>query len=297
MSDAQSDGQETKRIFVWANYRSLGIAFLKCVSNLPDVQIINSTFTSCHHFGKDSNLPESLRKSWSDKGSLDFSNFPLAYDSSTSTCLWAKTQLESDYHGKKYIFHKDNPYGLRRNLSLIPENCHHTFLIRHPYKVYPSYKSVLQGVFYPGETLADIIDKYYEGQYGFKEQFEIWQHVVKGQLDTLQPVVIIDADDLQSHPASILSQYCQAVGVPYTDDLLQWKSGNDVVKNWKISRQFFGLGLNNVGTGYYKAAMESTTFLPARKLPTRSELDADVLKCADISMPYYEKLYSMRIKP
>ena len=290
------DGQETKRIFVWTNFRSLGIAFLKCLSNLPDVQIINSLFTSCSIFGKDSNFPESVSKSWSARGSFDFSAFPLAYDSSTSTYRWAKTQLESDYYGKKYVIHKDSPYGIRRNLSLIPENYHHTFLVRHPYKVYSSYKSIFKGVFNPEEDLTNILDRYFEGYYGFKEQFEIWQHVVEDQSNTFHPV-IIDADDLQNHPASIISQYCLAVGIPFTDDLLQWKSGQDVVKNWKASRQLVGLGLNDADTGYYKVAMTSTKFLPARKLPERSELDPDVLKCADISMPYYEKLYDMRIKP
>ena len=281
---------------MWTNFRSLGIAFLKCLSNLPDVQVINSMFTSCSIFGKESIFPESVREAWSAKGSLDFSGFPLAYDASTSTYPWSKSQLESDYDGKKYVIHKDSPYGIRRDLSLIPVNYHHTFLIRHPYKVYPSYKRIFKGVFDPDDNLANILDRYFEGYYGFKEQFEIWQHVVEDPSNTFHPV-IIDADDLQNHPASIISQYCQAVDIPYIDDLLQWKPGPDVVKNWKTSRQLAGLGLNEAHTGYYKVAMESTKFLPAGKLPARSELDADVLKCIDISMPYYENLYSMRIKP
>ena len=80
--------------------------------------------------------------------------------------------------------------------------------------------------------------------------------------------------------------------------MLQWAPGLDVVKNWQISRQLGGLGLLGDEWGFYKTAIQSSSFLPPKKLPERSELDEDVLACCDITMPYYDMMYDMRtIKP
>ena len=146
----------------------------------------------------------------------------------------------------------------------------------------------------PDSNLKDIIDKYYKRQFNFKEQYDILQFLKSNpQLGDPNPV-ILDADDLLNNPEVVLSQYCQAVGIPYTDSLLQWKSGIDVVKNWKISRELIAGGLFAKGEGFYKTAFESSEFRPPKKLPEREELDDDVLKCADMGLPYYEEMYRMR---
>ncbi|XP_072048831.1 uncharacterized protein [Amphiura filiformis] len=297
-----SNHSELKRIYLWANNRSLSTVFLKCLSNVPDCQIVNGIFTSCFFFGEDPTSEQPLsskEKCKSEASTYDFSDFPYVYEGSTSTYSWAKSQLEGEYPEKKYLVCKDLPFALSGNHSFLPEGFRHTFLIRHPFRMFQSWKNSPINRHYPISNLYDIINTYYKKQFNYKEQYDILtylqDHVELGD----QNPVIIDADDLQNHPASVLSQYCEAVGLPYTDDLLQWRPGNDVVKNWKTSQQLVAGGLyGEEGKGYWHSAIESSQFLPARKLPERSELSDDVLACADMSMSYYEELYRMRtIRP
>ncbi|XP_072043175.1 uncharacterized protein [Amphiura filiformis] len=109
--------------------------------------------------------------------------------------------------------------------------------------------------------------------------------------------VILDADDLQNNPSSILSQFCQTVGIPYSDSLLEWPADGDIMKTWISSRIVLqGSLLENEG-GYFNKAMNSSRFLPVTATPKRSELSQDIQEAADYSMPFYEKMYQMRLKP
>ena len=164
--------------------------------------------------------------------------------------------------------------------------------------MYLSWKKAFGKLFPEENSLKDIIEKSYNQYYNYKEQYEVIEYLQKNPNIGDPNPVIFDADDLQNHPASILRQYCQAVGIPFTEDMLHWTPGIDVVKNWKISSQLIGGGIHDGEWGFYKTAMESSEFLPCKKLPEKNELEEDILECADIGMPYYEKLYEMRtIRP
>ena len=288
-----------QRIYLWANNRSLGTVFLKWFSNVENAQVINGIFTSSFFFGMDYGCSSDHHDYNLRTKTIEFeaSEYPSVYDGSVVTYSWAKSQLECDYPGKQYLICKDLSFALGGNHDLIPRGFRHTFIIRHPYKVFPSWKKNF-GQSFPTSDLREIIDNNYGKQYGFKEQYDILKYLQDHpDLGDSEPV-IIDADDLLRNPASILSRYCQQVGIPYTDDMLQWNPGTDAVKNWKISQQLLGGGLHDTGkTGWYKTAMESSQFIPPKKLPERNELEEDVLECADISMKYYKMMYDMRIRP
>ncbi|XP_072018318.1 uncharacterized protein [Amphiura filiformis] len=291
---------ELNRIYIWTNRRSLGTVFLKCLSQIPDSQIVNGLFASCFFYGEDptSEMPQSTKDRRNrEASSHDFSDFPYVYEGESCTYSWAKSQLEGDYPGKRTLICKDLPITLSGKHEFIPKGFRHTFLIRHPYRMFQSLEKSSIGSYFPTSNLYDTINIYYKKQFEYKEQYLVLKYLQDHpELGDPNPVVI-DADDLQNHPASILSQYCEAVDLPYTDDLLQWKPGDDIVKQWKISRQLATAGLYH-GSGLYKSAMESSQFLPTKKLPERSELSNDVLACVDMGMAYYEKLHSMRtIRP
>ncbi len=108
--------------------------------------------------------------------------------------------------------------------------------------------------------------------------------------------IIIDADDLLTNPASILRQYCELLGVPFNESMLEWPSGIEILKSWKGARELL-LGNFHESGGYYDMAMKSTRFNLPREMPKREDLSDDILKCVDHSMPYYEKMYDMRLKP
>ena len=299
MSGLDSKQDTLKRIYLWTNDRSLGTIFLKWLSHVPNAQIINGLFTSCYIHGPESSICKGAKQLVSEKAKeTNLSDFPFVYDASKITYQSAKTHLESDYPGKKYLICKDQAYCLCGNHDLIPKGFRHTFLIRHPYRMYPSWKKAFAKFFPECHGLKDIIEKGFNQNYNYKEQYEIFDYLQNNPMLGDPNPVILDADDLQNHPAAILSQYCQAVGIPFTEDMLHWTPGIDEVKNWKISSQLLGHGIHNGEWGCYKTAMESSEFLPCEKLPDRNELDDDVVECADISMPYYKKLYEMRtIRP
>ena len=298
--DGLDSKQDTlRRIYLWTNNRSLGTIFLKWLSHVPDAQIVNGMFTSCYIYGPESSFFKGAKQLACEKAKdTNLSDFPLVYDTSKITYQIAKTHLESDYHGKRYLICKDLAYCLCGNHDLIPKGFRHTFLIRHPYRMYSSWKKAFGRFFPEKHSLKGIIDECFDQYYNYKEQYKLFEYLRNNpELGDPNPV-IFDADDLQNCPASIVSQYCKEVGIPFTEDMLHWTPGIDVVKNWKISRQLVGGGIHKGEWGFYKKAMESSEFLPCKKLPARNELEEDILECADIGMPYYEKLYEMRtIRP
>ena len=83
-----------------------------------------------------------------------------------------------------------------------------------------------------------------------KEQYDIWTHV-KENLDS-NPVVI-DADDLLTKPKETLFACCFAVGLPYSDSLLQWPwdASTYVIKKTKTSG-------DNIDMVAYKEAIGSS---------------------------------------
>ncbi|XP_072048832.1 uncharacterized protein [Amphiura filiformis] len=292
MDTVNPEHTKLNRIYLWANNRSMGTVFLKWLSLLPNSQAVNGMFTSCYFYGPESRwIAKDI--SYERSSETNLPDYPFVYDASNVTYRMAKTNLESDYPGKKYLFCKDLPYCLFHNHKLIPKGFRHTFLIRHPYRMYPSWKKAFGGLFQES-SLNEIIEKHYHHMYNYKEQYEIIQYLQNNpELGDTDPV-IFDADDLQNHPESILRQYCQAVGIAFTESMLQWSPGVEVVKSWKISKQLLGGGIHESDYAFYRTAMESSKFLPPKKLPERCELDEDILECADIGMPYYEKLYAMR---
>ena len=108
--------------------------------------------------------------------------------------------------------------------------------------------------------------------------------------------IIIDSDDLQAFPVSVMRQYCDAVGIPFAESMLQWPSGTDILDDWIINADIVAANRSKIG-GFFDAAFNSTHFLPPSKIPSREELTDNILELVDASMPYYEKLCKMRIRP
>ena len=165
--------------------------------------------------------------------------------------------------------------------------------------MYSSWKKAFVKQHPEENSLKDIIEKSYNHCYSYKEQYELIQYL-RNNPDLGDPnPVIFDSDDLQNHPALILQQYCKAVGIPFMENMLHWTPGiNEDMKKWKISSQLVGGMIHDGEYDVYKTAMESSEFLPCKKLPDRNKLEEDIVECSDIGMPYYEKLYEMRtIRP
>ena len=122
---------------------------------------------------------------------------------------------------------------------------------------------------------------------------ELIEYVKKNEGET-NPI-IIDADDLQNYPESIVRQYCEAVGIPFKASLLEWPAGDGCVKNnWLVSKMMLQ---GNALAGYYENAFASTKFNPVKPLPSENEIPADVIEAAKGEEAFYKQIYEMRLKP
>eukprot|EP00043_Microstomoeca_roanoka_P014290 m.141334 g.141334 ORF g.141334 m.141334 type:complete len:220 (-) comp15977_c6_seq1:2657-3316(-) len=130
----------------------------------------------------------------------------------------------------------------------------HTFLIRHPCKVAHSLwsKSRCEKDGLPnagtGWTYFDV------NEIGFRELGEIVDYVLAHRPTTAalsspasssakehhqdettghqRGVVIVDADELLANPLHVMAQYCCAVGLPFSENILSWQPGP--VSAWRV---------------------------------------------------------------
>ncbi len=237
-------------------------------------------------------LEEGIQKSLETKPAKE----ALAFDDSIATFKWVKGMLESSFQGKSFVFVHDQAFCLHRKYENIPRGYTHTFLIRNPYRQFPSWKKSLVSL------MPSMTDKPFSNmrqytvpkKFGYGELYDLMVHV-RDELG--QTPIIIDADDLQANPASILRQDCDLIGVKFSELLLHWEAGDNITDTWIASKIVLRGNKMEDGGGYFEGALRSTGFLPPKEMPSRDQIDADLLPLIDQYMPIYEKMYSMRIKP
>ena len=299
-----STPKHAKRVMLWSVPRSISTVFEKCFSFYPKTQAIHEPFVCAFHFGPERHPPppgsflakENQEEHHKQLDEIQI-DLPVAFDLNQCTFKFAKEVCEGSFPGKELVFCKGMAYALDGRYDYLPEGYRHTFLIRNPYRVFPSYKKLLGNLFkhLTGQEefrFCDLTPPMLARNYCFQEQYELMTYLQEhGEPDP----IIIDADDLLTNPASIMRQYCTVLGIPFKEDMLEWPAGLDILKSWKGARQLL-LGNLHPSGGYYDSAMSSTRFNPPKQMPKREELTDDILKCVDHSMPYYQKMYDMRIR-
>ena len=129
---------------------------------------------------------------------------------------------------------------------------------------------------------------------GIGEQYDLLQYVT----ENLDPnPIIIDADDLQNNPSSILRQYCQALGIPFNDSMLTWEKGDAITRDWIAAEYFLRINKLQTQGGFYEAALSSTCFQPSKPALSKDEMPEDVIRCIDKTMPTYQKMFENRLRP
>ena len=140
-------------------------------------------------------------------------------------------------------------------------------------------------------NISDLPDTLNPKGHYFKEQYDLYQHVK----EHYEPnPMIIDTDDLLADPGGVLKAYCKSLGIPYSDDLLEWNSGRECMDQlWMVSKE--GIMTQNKGNPH-RETFESTCFRKPKECPQRSELSDDVLYYSDRCMEYYKEMYANRLK-
>ncbi len=302
------------RVMLWAPPQSVSTAFQNCMSFVDDIQIINEPYhsSSLDNFDTALTSPGDMRdadsfktitnplsafipevKSVNLEGDFDKSFCNVRWDSKECNTKWVKNLLEGAFPGRKYVFAKDLICGIRDQYDMIPTGYRHTFLIRNPTKLVLSQRKV-------AKTLFTLPDKAFSMSHipiafrnWYQQMMNFYEYLKDSNIES--DPIIIDADDVQDFPESIIQQYCSALGIPYRKSLLQWPAGNSCIKNnWLISKTALQ---GNAIFGFYKAALDSTRFEPSKPIPSETDIPRDVLDVIKCEESYYRKLYDKRLKP
>ena len=123
-----------------------------------------------------------------------------------ATCTGPIPQEQRLFYQKHMTLHMIPAFdrGFMRSLTNV-------FLIRHPARVVASYAKKREG-----PTLADI---------GFVQQAELFDQVAD---DLGHAPHVIDCADIRANPMESLTKLCNALGIPFTENMLHWPAGPKV---------------------------------------------------------------------
>ncbi|MEZ5753359.1 MAG: HAD family hydrolase [Paracoccaceae bacterium] len=161
-------------------------------------------------------------------------------------------------------------YQKHMTLHMIPEfdrgfmrHLTNVFLIRHPARVVASYSQKREA-----PTLADI---------GFVQQAELFDQVA-GWMG--RAPLVIDSADIRANPRESLAKLCDALGIPFTENMLHWPAG---------PKPYDGVWAPH----WYNAVHASTGFGdPEGPLPT---LAAEYAPLVEQALPHYQRLARFKL--
>ncbi|XP_077870102.1 uncharacterized protein LOC144363043 [Saccoglossus kowalevskii] len=224
-----------KRIILWTYARTRSTVFELSVSSVPTIKVFHEPYLTGLWMGEEKEHETSMP---SVKGHSKEDVKPL---------------LEADYPGYEAIFVKDYAYALRgkTNYGFIPRGFVHTFLIRNPQAVVPSYYKRIKIDKETGLVLHDDVVKSTMALGGDpKPLYELYQYVKE---DLGQQAIVLDSDDLIESPRDMMKKYCNESGLPFAESMLNWKPGN--ISHWPECYQ------GPEWSHYYQRAIDSSSFV------------------------------------
>ncbi|XP_071479209.1 uncharacterized protein, partial [Diadema antillarum] len=305
---AASEPTERCRVLLWSVPRAGSTALAKCLTAIPESEVWYEPYFYSYTARAEykANLNEELP--------LDYAGHEKAFQKVVDLLeileekkleperlpyAVVKRQLESTT--SKHVIVKDIGLAVAEGLfDYLPDGFKHTFLIRHPVRYISSYRRAAYKQYcemsFLDDTTADEKkydverdDRFFTSGAWMKELYDLWNYV-KENVDS--DPVIIDTDDLLTKPAETLRAYCKAVGLPYSESLLEWSASTDSLKTWKAAGDSLVTGLVKA----HRAAMKSSEFLPPSKFPDQSQLTPDVIRCTEGVMKYYNEMHEHRLK-
>lgn len=308
------------RVFSWIVPRSNSTVFTKCMSFVDDTEVWMEPYMACYmnetfynpEWGVDMPGMIKLRafmKELTEKEEFlelkkqeveKVSKYENVWLQDQFRHPWVKKQLEVNPKDKKFVFIKDQAIAINDHLQYLPDvPTRHTFLIRHPQEVYPSFKNLRVNYH---DSVKVSWDEIHLGedmpQFPSKEmyriQYNLWKHVKKN----IDPeAIIIDGFDLTSRPEVILPKFFKKLGIPYKDSYLQWESDPEVVySSWKGSSDIV---FTSSKTATSSRAVECSQFDPPKRPRGTSnpalKMTDELKEYVSHSMPYYEEMYANRL--
>ncbi|XP_063960089.1 uncharacterized protein LOC135155179 [Lytechinus pictus] len=299
-----ADRQQVK-VALWCIPRSRSTVLTKCLSAIEDIDIYFELYSvaalvgGCFETATGRKLPLKLdgnETAYEEAKDVWFKTTNMKIYPRRVSCHDIQEEVETTK--SRFVLMKEMCQYKDYAQDYLPRDFRYVFVTREPTRAYASFRKVLltTGLFVPADKKLDIIrddPSNTRPMSWYESQHQLWRYVK----DNLDPnPIIIDAYDLASNPQKILKGLCEAIGFPYNDSLLQWASSID-----DFPQNFNTAGPNlfeGVGSGFFERAFKCTQFeAPTELVPIpRDQLDDDVIRCVDYSMPFYRELYANRLQ-
>lgn len=242
-------GSKPVRIAMWSGPRNISTALMRSWGNRPDTFVCDEPFyahylreTGVGHPGAEEVLA-SQENDWR-----------KVADWLTGEVPEGKTIFYQKHMAHHLLPHMAGDWLLRLSNAL---------LIRDPREMLTSLLKVT-----PDASVADT---------GLLQQWELFEKLreEKGQAPP-----VIDSRDVLENPRGILEKLCEALGVPFLEEMLSWPPGRRAT--------------DGVWAKYwYEAVEQSTGFSPYR--PKADEVPPGKTDIYEACERYYKKLYAHRI--
>ena len=240
------------RIATWSGPRNISTAMMRSFENRSDTVVVDEPFyaaflaeTGADHPMRDEVLASQPTR-WRDVANA------LSGPTPTGAAVW---------YQKHMTHHMLPDFGLDW-----ANGCRNAFLIRAPEAVLASYTLKRENV-----TLADI---------GVERQRELFERECD-RLGAAPPV--IDSADVLADPRAILGKLCAAIGIEFSDRMLNWPAGK---------RESDGVW----APVWYEAVERSTEFGPPRAPAEMKNVGDNLRRIADAARPHYERLAAFRLR-
>ncbi|NEO47372.1 MAG: sulfotransferase family protein [Moorea sp. SIO4A3] len=243
---------QVKLVVLWTAPRCVSTAFEKAFSQRPDTATLHEPFQDIYYCSQ-----------W--RRSDRMGNYEKHLDYGTnhvieriqSQSLPVVFMKEMAYHALPYI---DREF---MNQPLV-----NTFLVRNPKKSLLSWYKLNE---FPTEE-----------EFGFNGLKELWQFVTE-KLN--QKPIVVEADRLQSAPEKTLRAYCQAVGIAFVPEMLNWNEGR--IKQENSHKE-------EIHSRWHQTLVNSMGILP----PTEAsgEIRSEDIPMFQRAMKTYEEISQFAIK-
>ena len=240
-----------KILTLWATPRSTSTAFSRMMGERRDFLVIDQPFGLYYHYSEE-------RKSnrYSEVEANPKYNFQLLLQG-----LVNKAQSQSVFIKDMARFIDDR--ADKEFLSYF----HHTFIIRHPAKALPS--------------LFARWSDFSLSEAGYAELYQLFE-TTKAFMGKVP--VVINSDDLVYKPESTVKAYCDAVGIPFMSQALNW--------NGTVTSE-----INQWEGGWHTYTQSSQGFKEReRKNYVRIEDNKHLKEAYKYCFPYYQKLCQYQLK-
>ncbi len=249
-----------KILALWATPRSTSTAFEWAMANRGDMTCHHEPYNEAYYYGEDR------------RHDRYFVADPSLKPTPGLTIRGVHERLVAEAAAGP-VFVKDFGYSVMHMADdNFLDHFTHSFLIRNPEKVITSMHTR-----WPDIILPEI---------GFEELSVLFNRVAER---TGKAPVVIDSDELLTDAAAGMAAYCEAVGIPFVPEALNWEAKTRERKTKNAT-------WNTDEHGFHDSLKASKGLEPQKRDYPPLSSSEDMMRLYRASLPHYEALYEHRLK-